>query len=399
MAFTPANNWRSIYERHAEDLSCVASIKFLHRLTRSKHHIGLVTDSFEPARVPQFEGGNRMESSAAKQQPMAGGSMTTAEQTYLRTELEQRRERLHEALHSPAADASLSQLLTAVDTALNRIAQGTFGLCETCHDSIEAERLLADPLVQFCLDHLTSAEQRALESDLSLAARIQRGLLPKPGLAPVGWDVRYHYQPAGMVSGDYCDLFEIDGGLLLMLGDVSGKGVAASMLMSHLHATFRSLAEGGLPLDRMVEGANRIFCESTLAGQFATLVVGRVTQDGSVELVNAGHLPVLHIHGDGVTPKDSNGVPLGMFCTTRFPVHRLTLAHGDTLLLYTDGLTEAQNRAGAEYGLHRIRTLAARHTGKEPAGLISECLEDLLSFREGLKQTDDLTLLAIRRAE
>jgi hypothetical protein len=83
-----------------------------------------------------------MESSTAKQQPMAGGSMATAEQTYLRTELEQRRERLHEALHSPAADASLSQLLTAVDAALSRIDQGSFGLCEMCHDTIEAERLL-----------------------------------------------------------------------------------------------------------------------------------------------------------------------------------------------------------------------------------------------------------------
>jgi len=325
--------------------------------------------------------------------------MITAEQTYLRTELEQRRERLHTALHSPAADASLSQLLTAVDTALSRIDQGTFGLCETCHDPIEAERLLADPLTRFCLDHLTSAEQRALESDLSLAARIQRALLPKPGLTPVGWDVRYHYQPAGMVSGDYCDLLETEGGFLFMLGDVSGKGVAASMLMSHLHATFRSLAEAALPLDRMVEDANRIFCESTFAGQFATLVVGRAAHDGAVEFVSAGHLPVLHIHGDGATPKDSTGVPLGMFCNTRFPVHRLTLAHQDSLLLYTDGLTEARNRAGAEYGLPRIRTLAAQHRGMEPAGLISECLEDLLSFREGSKQTDDLTLLAIRRAE
>jgi len=259
--------------------------------------------------------------------------------------------------------------------------------------------LLADPLVRFCLDHLTSAEQRALESDLSLAARIQRALLPKPGLAPAGWDVRYHYQPAGMVSGDYCDLFETDGGLLFMLGDVSGKGVAASMLMSHLHATFRSLAEAGLPLDRMVEDANRIFCESTLAGQFATLVVGRAARDGLVEFVSAGHLPVLHVHGDGATPKDSTGVPMGMFCNTRFTVHRLTLAHGDTLFLYTDGLTEARNRAGAEYGLHRIRTLAARHAGIEPAGLISECLKDLLSFGEGLKQTDDLTLLAVRRGD
>jgi phosphoserine phosphatase RsbU/P len=339
-----------------------------------------------------------MESSAAKQQPVAGGTMATTERTYLRNELEQRRERLHRALHSPFADASLSQLLNAVDTALGRIEQGTFGLCESCHESIETERLLVDPLVRFCLDHLTSAEQRALESDLSLAARIQRALLPKPDLAPIGWDVRYHYQPAGMVSGDYCDLFETDLGLLFMLGDVSGKGVAASMLMSHLRATFRSLAEAGLPLDRMVEDANRIFCESTLAGQFATLVVGRAARDGAVEFVSAGHLPVLHLDCNGATPKEATGVPLGMFCNTRFPVHQLTLAHGDTLFLYTDGLTESRNHADTEYGLSRIRTLASRHKGKEPAALISECLNDLFLFAEGLKQTDDLTLLAVRRA-
>jgi sigma-B regulation protein RsbU (phosphoserine phosphatase) len=211
--------------------------------------------------------------------------------------------------------------------------------------------------------------------------------------------VRFHYQPAGMVSGDYCDLVESDGGLLFMLGDVSGKGVAASMLMSHLHATFRSLAEAGLPLDRMVEDANRIFCESTLAGQFATLVVGRAAHDGSVEFVSAGHLPLLHIHKDGATPMHSTGVPLGMFCNTRFPVHRLALAHGDTAFLYTDGLTEARNHAGEEYGLHRIRALAARHTGIAPDGLISECLEDLVSFGEGLKQMDDLTLLVVRRRD
>jgi sigma-B regulation protein RsbU (phosphoserine phosphatase) len=338
-----------------------------------------------------------MESSAAKQQPTAGGGMTTAEQGYLRKELKQRRERLEGALQSPAADASLSQLLADVDAALSRIDQGTFGTCEECHESIETERLLADPLVQFCLDHLTTAEQRALESDLSLAASIQRGLLPKLEFAPDGWNVRYHYQPAGMVSGDYCDLFETQDGLLFMFGDVSGHGIAASMLMSHLHATFRSLSEAGLPLDRMVEDANRIFCESTLAGQFATIVVGRVARDGSVEFVNAGHLPVLHVHGNGVTPKDSTGVPLGMFCKMSFAVHRLTLAHGDTLFLYTDGLTEARNRAGDEYGLRRIHTLAARHARLEPAALISECLEDLSIFGEGLKQADDLTLLAVQR--
>jgi serine phosphatase RsbU (regulator of sigma subunit) len=88
-----------------------------------------------------------------------------------------------------------------------------------------------------------------------------------------------------------------------------------------------------------------------------------------------------------------------MFCSAQFLVHRLTLAPGDAVFLYTDGLTEARNRAGQEYGLQRIRALAARHIGKAPDGLISECLEDLVSFGEGLKQTDDLTLLVVRRAE
>jgi len=203
--------------------------------------------------------------SAAKQEPSAGDRMITAEQKYLRTELEQRRERLHTAVHSPAADASLSQLLTAVDAALGRIDQGTFGLCETCHDSVEPERLLADPLVRFCLDHLTSAEQRALESDLSLAARIQRALLPKPGLAPAGWDVRFHYQPANMVSGGLLRPSRNKRRAASYVGGCLRQGVvAASMLMSHLHATFRSLAEAGLPLDRMVEDANRIFSKALL---------------------------------------------------------------------------------------------------------------------------------------
>jgi len=87
-----------------------------------------------------------------------------------------------------------------------------------------------------------------------------------------------------------------------------------------------------------------------------------------------------------------------MFCGARFAVHRLTLADGDSVFLYTDGLTEARNPAGQEYGLRRIHALAARHTEKAPAGLISECLQDLASFGQGLKQADDLTLLVVRRA-
>jgi phosphoserine phosphatase RsbU/P len=324
--------------------------------------------------------------------------MARAEQTYLRSELQRRHDRLESAVRSHAADASLSALLNEVDAALTRMDDGTYGICETCHTPVETDRLLADPLLRFCLDDLTQDQRRALEYDLTLAARIQQALLPDPNFAPAGWQVRYHYAPAGMVSGDYCDLFESNGGLLFLLGDVSGKGVAASMLMSRLHATFRSLADTKLPLDHLVEAANRIFSESTLAGQFATLVVGRASHDGSIEFVSAGHLPLLHLGNIEARTVGATGVPLGMFTSARFPVHRIALQPGDALFIYTDGLTEARNSAGEEYGAQRVKNVATLRQVGDPESLISACLSDLHAFTTGTKQTDDLTLLAIRRA-
>jgi sigma-B regulation protein RsbU (phosphoserine phosphatase) len=338
-----------------------------------------------------------METSAAKPQIKAGGSMAAAEQVYFRSQLEQRRDRLVSALHS-SEDASLSHLLSEVDAALHRMEAGTYGICETCHDPVEKERLLSDPLVRFCLDHLTPQEQRALESDLELAARIQQGLLPPPEMSAAGWQLRYHYEPAGAVSGDYCDVLESDRGLLFLFGDVSGKGVAASMLMSHLHATFRSLARANLSLQRMVEAANRIFSESTLAGQFATLVVGRATEDGSVEFVSAGHLPVLHLGCNGARSEGATGVPLGMFANTSFPVHRLSLNAGEALLVYSDGISEACNALSEEYGVNRVKETAERHYAAAPDRLIAGCLSDLQEFAAGTKRTDDLSLLVLRRA-
>jgi phosphoserine phosphatase RsbU/P len=330
--------------------------------------------------------------------------MASTQQAYLRAELERRYDRLASAIKAsvaavpPTADASLSNLLTEVDAALDRLDAGTYGLCETCHDTIEADRLLANPLERFCLDHLTTDERRALESDLLLAAKIQQTLLPSRSFAPDGWHMRYHYSPARVVSGDYCDVFESKSGLVFLLGDVSGKGIAASMLMSHLHATFRSLADAELPLDRMVGVANRIFAESTMAGQFATLVVGRATRDGAVDLVSAGHLPLLHLCAGETKSQGATGVPLGMFPNTTFPVFSFSISAGDSLLIYTDGLTEARNADGEEYGLHRVRALADGHRDKRPAELISHCLADLNAFTSSAKQTDDLTLLALQRA-
>lgn len=324
--------------------------------------------------------------------------MATAELGYLRTELEHRQERLTTALRANSGNASLSSLLEEVDAALGRMDEGTYGICKGCHTPIEADRLIANPLEQFCLDDLSSTERRALESDLALAAQIQRGLLPKPDVSQSGWRIRYHYAPAGLVSGDYCDIFESRGRIFFLLGDVSGKGVAASMLMSHLHATFRSLADADLPLDQLVEAANRIFAESTLAGQFATLVVGRAWPDGAVELVSAGHLPILHVGETQIRSQSATGLPLGMFKTTSFGVQKIGLRPTESLLMYTDGLSEARNEAGEEYGIARVEQVASERKCKSPEDLIEGCLSGVAQFLGASRRTDDLTLLAIHRA-
>jgi phosphoserine phosphatase RsbU/P len=339
-----------------------------------------------------------MDSAATKQQASYGGTMATPEIAYLQGELEQRRERLIDATRHNAADSSLRQLLSSVDAALSRLKTGTFGICEQCHESIEADRLLCDPLVRFCLDHLSSEEQRALEKDLALAAGIQRALLPRPDWSVNGWQARYHYQPANLVSGDYCDLIESNGGFLFLLGDVAGKGVAASMLMSHIHATFRTLAGQHLPLQQMMDHANRLFCESTTAGQFATLIVGCASPDGKVEYVSAGHLPLLHLSPSGVRSREATGVPLGMFSNTDFHVCELRLAPGDKLLMYTDGLTEMFNPKGDEFGVCGVQSLAKRHAAAEPQAVLDACLEEIRNFSANSRQSDDLTLLVLHRA-
>lgn len=322
--------------------------------------------------------------------------MATQEVTFLHRQLEERKRRLEAAMALAPQHASLGGLLQQVDTALERMANGTYGLCEQCHESIEQDRLLADPLVCYCLDHLDQSQLSALQRDLDLAAQVQSNLLPAAGLHAGGWETSFHYAPLGPVSGDYCDLIPSAGGLFFALGDVSGKGVAASMLMTQLHALFRSLTHMALPLEQMVVLANRVFCESALAGHYATLVCGQAKPDGEVEIYNAGHLPAIVLQQGGTRQIESTGLPLGMFCEVSFSPAHLKLDAGDMLLLYTDGFSEAR-RAEEEYGVDRIANLLRRQQGRSPAEVIAACVRDLESYADG-PRFDDLSLLAIQRA-
>jgi len=322
--------------------------------------------------------------------------MATLEIAFLNTQLEERKRRLEAAIAVAPPNAGLAGLLREVDSALERVANGSYGLCQECHEPVEQDRLLADPLVRYCLDHLTQPERAALQRDLDLASEVQRNLLPQAGLCSGCWETSYHYSPVGPVSGDYCDLIPSDGQLFFVLGDVSGKGVAASMLMTQLHALFRSLTGMALPLGQTVTRANRVFCESALAGQYATLVCGQAKPTGEVEIHNAGHWPAIVVGHGGVLRIESTGLPLGMFAESEFSATRLQLEVGDTLFLYTDGLSEARNE-GDEYGVDRVMTLVRQQAARPPAELIAACLDDLRAFEGAGPRLDDLTLLAIRR--
>jgi sigma-B regulation protein RsbU (phosphoserine phosphatase) len=326
---------------------------------------------------------------------------------YLRRQLEVRRAQIQTAMsEAPAGQtaekaAPLTELLYEVDSAIQRMDTGAYGICEVCHDTIEKERLIADPLTTLCLDHLTGEEQRALERDLELAARIQRGLLPREDTAVGEWQIHFLYKPAGIVSGDYCDVIAGVGhgsGPFFLVGDVAGKGVAAALLMSHLHALFRSLSGIGLELGRLLEVANRVFCESTLAGQYATLICGRVTDFGQVAIASAGHLPALLVSKDGVQKIGSTGLPLGMFAASRYAVHRVNVEPGDSLLFFTDGLSETRSANGEEYGINGLSVAAANNRGLAPTELAAACFKDIGAFGSGTRQADDQTLMVVRRA-
>jgi sigma-B regulation protein RsbU (phosphoserine phosphatase) len=199
------------------------------------------------------------------------------------------------------------------------------------------------------------------------------------------------------VSGDYCDLYPWGGSLFFMLGDVSGKGVAASMRMAQLHALFRSLIGMGLPLAQIVIEINRFLCDSALAGQYATLVCGRANADGAIELFNAGHLPVIALQRGQVQLLESTALPVGMFRDAAFVPAHVQLSGDDMLFLFTDGVSEAVGADG-EYGVDRIARLIGAMSPDCAAGVISACLEDLRRFAGRNPGMDDVTLLAMRRA-
>ncbi len=325
--------------------------------------------------------------------------MDTTVRTELRRRLEDRRARLHDAISTGGADELVTQLLDQVDQVLSSFDTGAYGTCLICNESVTDHDLVANPLLEYCLCGLTASQQRALEHDLGLARRLQAGLLPPLDLAIPGWTSHYRYEPAGVVSGDYCDLWihpDDPDAMFFAVADVSGKGVAASLLMAHIQAAFRSLLGAGVPLDEVVERVNRQLLEASLPTHYATLACGRATAGGRIELVNAGHCPPLIVRDAGVETLGATGLPVGVLDGRLYGVTTHRLGDGDTLLLYTDGLTEARGPNDDEYACERLERAVAGWASRDPRTILRSIREDLAEFVGAPRLQDDLTMLALR---
>jgi sigma-B regulation protein RsbU (phosphoserine phosphatase) len=248
--------------------------------------------------------------------------------------------------------------------------------------------------------HLQALEKERLEREMHLAAEIQRQILPKGVPAVAGFELIGWYRPARQVGGDYYDLFRHeDGRIGLVVGDVSGKGMPAALLVSTLHSGLRLLLDQTGFGPAMLERLNRHISDSSAANKFITLLLAELAPDtGVLHYMNAGHNPGILLRRDGTAEELApGGVPLGLIPGARYQSRAVTLEPGDLVCLYSDGITEAASLADEEFGMERLVDLLRAERGRSLAGLVDAITRAVGEFSQGLPQGDDQTLVLLRR--
>jgi PAS domain S-box-containing protein len=240
-------------------------------------------------------------------------------------------------------------------------------------------------------------ERQRIEQELHVARLIQQTLLPKslPGLA--GYDVAAYYRPARQVGGDFYDFLELpDGRLGLIVGDVSGKGVPAAIVMAIARTMLRAAYRLGSP-GEILEHVNDILYPDIPPNMFVTCVAALLdSRTGRLQYANAGHdLPYLR-RADGVGELRATGVPLGLMPAMTYEQKEIILKPGDSVLFYSDGLVEAHDSQRELFGFPRMKGFVGAHPGG--AKLIDALLAELERFTgEEWEQEDDITLLTLQR--
>jgi serine phosphatase RsbU (regulator of sigma subunit) len=243
-------------------------------------------------------------------------------------------------------------------------------------------------------------ERERVEQELKVARSIQRASLPKEVPDLEGWKISPCYQPAREVGGDFYDFLElIDGRLGIVVGDATGKGVPAALVMASARSMLRAVAQASHSPGDVLSRVNDALVTDIPTNMFVTCFYAILDpRSGRLVYANAGHdLPYLHRNGDAEELR-ARGMPLGLMPGMGYEVKEITLGAGDSALLYSDGLVEAHDPNGEMFGFPRLRALIAEHA-EEKSALGEYLLEELYSFvGESWEQEDDITLLTLRRA-
>lgn len=245
-------------------------------------------------------------------------------------------------------------------------------------------------------------ERELLEQELRVARRIQQALLPKAAPRFEGWHITYHYRPAREVGGDFYDFLELPGGRLgLVVGDATGHGVPAAVLMASARSVLRAVAQrAGTAPGRLLAEANEILHPDIPSNTFVTCFYGILDpSSGRFSYANAGHdLPCCRRHDGPATELRATGMPLGLMPGMGYEDKETVLEVGDSTLFYSDGLVEARNPEHEMFGTPRLRSLLTEHA-TDARDLTAFLLEELERFMgEGWEQEDDITLVTLHRS-
>lgn len=243
-------------------------------------------------------------------------------------------------------------------------------------------------------------ERERLERELALASEIQQRFQPTAPPHITGYELQGISFPCYEIGGDYYDFIEReDGRLVIALGDVSGKGTAAALLMSSLHAAIHAQSASHDSLVATISAVNRYLADNIPANRFVTLFYAELDPDsGSLAFLNAGHNPPLIVHAAGTVEQlASGGLPLGIKPDAEYREGRTQLQPGDVLVIYSDGVTEAVSPTGEEFGPTRLYEVVSRNVEASAAGIRDRIESSLTKFAQGTSAADDITLVIVKR--
>ena len=243
-------------------------------------------------------------------------------------------------------------------------------------------------------------ERERFERELALASEIQQRFQPTAPPHVIGYELQGISFPCYEIGGDYYDFIEReDGRLIIALGDVSGKGTAAALLMSSLHAAVHAQSASHNSLVATISAVNRYLADNIPANRFVTLFYAELDpQSGALSFLNAGHNPPLIIHAAGTVEQlASGGLPLGIKPDAEYREGRTQMQQGDVLVIYSDGVTEAVSPTGEEFGATRLYEVVARNVNASAAGIRDRIESSLTKFAQGTSAADDITLVIVKR--